>query len=314
HAIERYVDLDLAVLYEAPMAERVDRYLEVPRDALADALPRWKTTADVTPSPDSVEHLPFVVADLAHVRCPTGEGSRFSVATADPISSFMRGRDGRFAGDGGTAADTRSEGPARTDDDPIVDLQETDSMEHVWIGEGYPMGAAKPTVEACKRRFDARPSGDIDVTVVVNDPEMRAETAVSDLYGLRELVQFDVGTHEALSQEELASLLAEDRDFVHFVGHVDDRGLQCADGYLDAAALDDVGTGGGHARRRRKRTGDEGGADAGAAVERGVLAGRRARRARERDSHRPTVHDRRRPEPGAGEQPRPPDPGGDRSH
>ncbi|PSQ03274.1 hypothetical protein BRC94_00080, partial [Halobacteriales archaeon QS_5_70_17] len=162
----------------------------------------------------------------------------------EPVEADTRtdGGGGRASTDGGSSVVRRSTSGEDPDGWPVASPRPTDSIEHVWIGEGYPMGAAKPTVEAQRRRLDAKPSGDIGVAVVVNDPEMRAETAVRDRYGLRELVQFDVGTHEALSQEELASLLAEDRDFVHFVGHVDDRGLQCADGYLDAAALDDVGT------------------------------------------------------------------------
>jgi hypothetical protein len=97
-------------------------------------------------------------------------------------------------------------------------------------------------VDATHRRLRATASGDIAVAVVVNDPEMREELSVSELYGLRDLVAFDVERYEELTTDELAALLAEECDFLHFVGHVDERGLQCADGYLDAATLDHVGT------------------------------------------------------------------------
>jgi len=245
------LDLDFAALYDAPLGERTRRYLDVPFDAVADHLPRWKTTADVRPAPTSVEQLPFLVDDLATVRCPGSRGDPATTPTNRAVREFARGGPAnrlgrRLMSDGGTTrAGTTGDQQTREDlpaIDRIVGLPTTDSVEHVWVGDGYRMGSAKPTVESRKRRLAATPSGPIDVAVVVNDPEMHAEGDVRDLYGLRELVRFDVTVYEELTRDELETLLAEERDFLHFVGHVDERGLQCADGYLDAAALDRVGT------------------------------------------------------------------------
>ncbi|MFD1512656.1 hypothetical protein [Halomarina rubra] len=245
------LDLDFAALYDSPLGERTRRYLEVPFDTLADHQPRWKTTADVRPVSSSVEQLPFLVNDLCTIRCPGPRRDPVTSPTATTVREFARGdpteRVGRcIMSDGGTARSRATdapggpEGPAGAD--RIVGLPKTGSIEHVWVGDGYRMGAAKPTVAARKRRLAAASSGPIDVAIVVNDAEMRAESDVQDLYGLRELVEFEVSVYDDLTRADLRALLADERDFVHFVGHVDERGMQCADGYLDAASLEHVGT------------------------------------------------------------------------
>jgi hypothetical protein len=165
------------------------------------------------------------------------------------VDDFFRGADGRgrrqsrSPSRGRGRSDQSVEMEAGTVDDvPLVTTESSDSIQQMWIADGVPTGAAKPTVEACKRRLEARPSGDVRVAVVVNDDEMREEAAVRDLYGLRDLVSFDVEIHERLNCGDLERLLAAERDFVHYIGHVDDRGLQCADGWLDARTLDTVRT------------------------------------------------------------------------
>ena len=79
--------------------------------------------------------------------------------------------------------------------------------------------------------------GTIDVAVVSNSPAMREETDVQELYGLRELLAFDVTMYEGLSADALRGVLSDDHDLVHFVGHVSGKGLQTADGWLDARDL-----------------------------------------------------------------------------
>lgn len=257
---DRGVAFDPAALYEASLGERVRRYFELPEEALEAAMPRWVTTADVRPEARNVEHLPFVAADLGIVRCPTPTPRRWDGQSMTAIEDFTRGTpdtwavetDGGVRGEGATVAgrprasvrrDGLTRGASDGDDEGefVVGLDPTDSIEHVWVGGGYPMGAAKPTLDARRRRLDANPSGAIEVLVVSNSPEMRQESDVRELYGLRELVQFEVEVREALTRAELADALAEDRDFVHYVGHVTDEGMQCSDGHLDATALESVG-------------------------------------------------------------------------
>ena len=115
-------------------------------------------------------------------------------------------------------------------------------IEQAWAGPGYPLTVNKLDVSALRQRIDRRPSGDtIDIHVVCNDEHMEEENAVRKLYGLRDLLDFDVTAHYDLSREELADLLARPADFIHYIGHVDDSGILCADGSLDAKSISEVG-------------------------------------------------------------------------
>ncbi|MFC5969746.1 hypothetical protein ACFPYI_00235 [Halomarina salina] len=269
--------LDFGALYDAPLADRTRAYLDVPFDVVTPAVPRWKLTADVAPRYDGLEHLPYVADDLGVVRClsPSPQTDERGGTTA--LDAFVRGGDAEPGGPTGpsgaserplpTATDTtngrlpgdsterggddtpESAAPSRGDggsasptlaDETVVVPRPTDSIEQVWVGDGYPVGGTKPDLGASRRRLDATASGEVDVAVVANDPEMREELAVSGLYGLRDLVAFSVETYEEVTRAELVDLLQTDCDFLHYVGHVDERGLQCADGYLDAATLDRV--------------------------------------------------------------------------
>ncbi|MFD1512658.1 hypothetical protein [Halomarina rubra] len=254
--------LDFAALYDASLAERTMAYLDVPFSVVAAAVPRWKLTADVVPRYDSLNHLPFVVDDLGVVRCLSGTPRPEPSPERPAIDAFVRGGGSppRSTDGPATPADAcRSDGGVTTDapggvdrtgdtatppttlgEERVVVPRATDSIEHVWVGDGYPVGATKPVLDASHRRLDATASGDIQVAVVANDPAMLDELDVSNLYGLRDLVAFDVDSYEETTRAELAALLATDLDFLHYIGHVDERGMQCADGYLDAASLDGV--------------------------------------------------------------------------
>ncbi|WP_254546615.1 caspase family protein [Halomarina pelagica] len=243
--LERRLDLDFADLYDRPLADRTAAYLDVPFEALADELPTWKQTADVAPTAEHVAFLPILAADLALVRCPPVRSpSEAEVPAA--IADFFRTESRRtdpasvLVRDAGRVPRTRQGEDAAAD--RIVVPPPSETIEHTWIGDGYPVTASKPTIDACKRRLAAKPSGSIEVAVVSNSPEMRAENDVSDYYGLREFVEFDVALYEDLTRDELAALFASGLDFVHYVGHVDERGMQCSDGYLDAGTLDAVET------------------------------------------------------------------------
>jgi hypothetical protein len=233
--LEGRLPFDPATVYDADPAERLRSYLETPHDVVAPAIPTWKSTVDLAPAAENVAFVPFAAADLARVRCPRPTVPAADSEASEAADAFFRG--GRSSRATRSGADDAPFG----EDVRVVQPEPTDTIEHAWVGDGVPMGASKPTLAACERRLDAQPSGTIDVAVVSNDPEMRAESDVRERYGLRELVAFDIDTFEDLTGAELAAVLADDYDFVHYVGHVDDDGMQCVDGPLDARSLDGVG-------------------------------------------------------------------------
>ncbi|MFC5969708.1 hypothetical protein ACFPYI_00035 [Halomarina salina] len=240
----RGICFDWHALYHDPLSERLQTYLSVPYSRLEDLVPRWKLTADIDSTPEHAEQLPFLVSELAEVR-RAGNGAVTTAAnTLDVVGEFYRERRLAAPIDGGPlralpSRDVRNEASLN---EQIITTAPTESIQHLWLSDGVPAGAAKPTIEAFKRRIDEQPSGDVRVAVVVNDAEMHDELSVQDLYGLRDFISFEVDIHENLTQRELAILLAEERDFVHYVGHVDERGIQCADGWLDARSLTTVNT------------------------------------------------------------------------
>mgnify|MGYP000176884680 CR=1 FL=1 len=241
-AVESAVDLDFAALYDRPLAAQLEAYLDVPYEAVADVVPQWKLTADVRPTVEHVSALPFLANELAVVRCPSpamraGDG----VPANDRVESFFR--------DDPTALTRSARGPttraqsSSAAERSIVRPEAADSIEQAYVGEGIPVDASKMTTDAYYRRLEYEPSGEpqIRVVVVCNDAEMTDENVVSEIYGTREWFEFDIVVEEQLTRDELRETLAADADLLHYIGHVDDEGIRCPDGYLDATDLETVG-------------------------------------------------------------------------
>lgn len=241
--VESALALDFPALYDLPLAEQVGAYLDIDFDDLEPYLPQWTLTTDIRPTASNVEMLPFVANDLSLVRCPTQAGSSTIRAEQDAVSDFFRS-DPTETGElvrGGTTVEPTSQ-PTRGDGPPtkVVEPDPVDTVEHAWVGDGYPLGASKATPTSYRRRLDrdAVERTSIEITVVCNDDEMREEEVVADLYGLRDRLQFDIEVHYDLAQEQLVEVLRSPTNFLHYIGHVDERGLQCADGFLDVTSLD----------------------------------------------------------------------------
>ncbi|MFW5950237.1 MAG: hypothetical protein ACOCR6_02680 [archaeon] len=244
--IEDQIGEDFGDLYEKSLAKRVRAYLDIPFDVVEPAIPEWKLTADIEPEAANVPVLPFMASDLAVVRCPTSDDiAPRTVKTPSPdIEQFFRDepvlvRSTKSPVRSGTADQQQSIS------ERVFRPEPTDSLMQTFVGDGIPMGATKMTPEAFYRRLDYEPAepGRIKVDVVNNEAAMSDESVVSDAYGAREWVEFDVTIHEELTREELAHLLKEETDFLHYIGHVEDEGFRCADGHLDARTLSSVEVG-----------------------------------------------------------------------
>jgi hypothetical protein len=246
-AVEPLVDLDFGVLYDRSLAERLEAYLSVPFGTVAEHVPDWNLTTDVMATPDNAEVLPFVVDDLALVRCP-GEPTGASVSPApNPLAEFFRSEPKKGAAVDSAASEdftrsTTDDSAAAVQQREIFNPEPAQTVEHAWIGDGFPVGANKATAESYRRRAQ-RSSPDktsIEIHVVCNDERMKEEGVVEELYGVRDLLRFDVSVHYELATDELSDLLARPADFLHYIGHVDGEGMRCPDGHLDARTLSDV--------------------------------------------------------------------------
>lgn len=241
------IDIDFAALYEQPLAKQLQQYVSVPFDLVEDFVPRWPLTADVRPISDYLPYIPFVVAQLGTFRClPTNHAQ--SVPTESPsIEAFCRSQtvaSDDFVRSSNAASVTRSgHSEDNTDMNISTDVHtapDSDSIAQLWLADGYPVQGAKPTLSAFNRHLDAVPSDSIDVAIVSNDTAMRAESDVAELYDRRESLPFEVTVHEGLTKQSLTEVFTGGHDLVHYVGHVDSRGLQCADGWLDTHTLSSV--------------------------------------------------------------------------
>jgi hypothetical protein len=164
------------------------------------------------------------------------------------IDAYMRSDGGTTSGGGpGSSSFTRSGGSAGGSAAPAtVEPDRTDSLEEAWVGEDAPVGASKAMVEAYRNQLtrDGR-RGDLDVVVVCNDNEEMSDELEdpNEVYGSRDHLPFEVKPYDQLRRDHLALVLESDRDFLHYIGHIDDEGFQCADGTLDVHSLDRVGVG-----------------------------------------------------------------------
>ncbi|MFB6281115.1 MAG: hypothetical protein ABEH40_03755 [Haloferacaceae archaeon] len=239
---ERRLDLDFARLYDLPPADRLAAYLDVSHGTVADLVPDWGVTTHVRPVPEHVEVLPFLAHDLALVRTPDGTPAS-APEGAEATASFFRTGGAAAGTAGGEGADGFVRGAASAGT-TYVRPEPTDALEQVWVGGGTPLGATKAIPEAYHNRLDRAPvEGDIDITVVCNERAMAAESDVVDaVYGAAVDLPFDVTIREELTREGLRGALAAEGDFLHYVGHIDDRGFECTDGWLHAESIDRVGT------------------------------------------------------------------------
>jgi hypothetical protein len=253
NALDSHLELDWATLYDAPLAERLEPYLSVPYAVLEEHVPQWRLTAHVEPTADTVEQLPFVVDDLAVVRtvetdewtCSSpdqriaadGAGGQALTRSASPSS-------GPAASDPGDSEVSRSvSSTSRRDDTTYVEFDDANSLEQAWLGEGVPVGASKLIPAAFRNRLDREvTAGDISIAIVLNDARMDEERDLVDgAYGDRQNLPLDVTVRRNLTVDQLRAELREERSFLHYIGHTDEEGFECADGKLDAAALENTG-------------------------------------------------------------------------
>jgi len=233
--VEESVDLNFEALYDRSLAEQLRAYLSVPYEAVESAMPRWKLTADVIADPKHLETLPFLATDLAVIRCP----SCSEIESRSVHSGKTTVAD--FFGDSTRASRTRSESEAANHfDEQVFRPPPADSIEQTYVGDGIPLGASKMNVEAYRRRLAYEPAEDAQTSIVVvsNEDEMNEENVVSDIYGTREWLEFDITIRENLTTEQMADVLATDADFLHYIGHVDPEGIRCADGWLDVDSIE----------------------------------------------------------------------------
>ncbi|WP_458206096.1 hypothetical protein [Haladaptatus sp. NG-SE-30] len=239
--VEPLVDIDFAALYDATLPEQLAAYLSVPFETIAKYVPQWSLTTDITPIPKNVEVLPFLAYDLSLVRSAPASPAKQAISQPELLGDFYRSGFSDESEPTPVSVGLTRGGDETPDEADIVRPNPVQTTEHAWVGDGYPLGANKLSIDALKRRFDysAPNKPRIDVRVVCNDEAMEAEV-VDELYGFRGLLEYDVTIEYDLTTDELRERFECSTDLLHYIGHVDEQGFQCSDGSLDARTLDEV--------------------------------------------------------------------------
>lgn len=229
--VEEDLPIDLAELYDASLEHQVWSYLSVPYSVIQDHLPRWHLLVDVDPNAEQALTLPYLLDDFALLRCSSFKNRAAEMQASDVYGEFYR-------------ADTRSDGVmSESAPDDTFTPEPAPAMEHAYIGDGIPIASNKATLQSFERRLadgTSKSTRYITIQIVCNDPKMAGEDVVQDYYGIHELLEFDVDIAYELTKEELADHLQSDCDLLHYIGHINTEGFECADGRLDARDLSEV--------------------------------------------------------------------------
>lgn len=238
--IEDRIDIEFAELYDEPLSVQLGRYLSIPFEEIEDQIPTWRLVTDMMADPSSVELLPYTLDELGVIRTSQAspEAQAPTAVESAALDAFTRGASSQSVTTSYRGSQALNVQP---DTERFVDIPSADAIEQAWIGEGRPVGANKLIKQAFRNKFASESAdGDIDITVVCNDPQMSDEYD-DDLYGNRDELPFEITVHRNLSAESLRDVLTADQDFLHYIGHVEEGEFVCIDGGLDAGSIDSVG-------------------------------------------------------------------------
>ena len=216
------LEVDATRLYSATPAERLKAYLDVPHTAIEHRLPAWHLSTYLEPTEGVLETLPFLLDRLSLLFTP-----RTSELEGDEL--VERSLEDVYRGPGDVASVE------------VLKPELRAGTTHGWLAEGVPIDVFKTTPAAFRNRFRylERASDGTSICVVVNDSGMATEltdVARTCRERARDL-SIDVTVEESLTTAELARTFETDHDFLHYIGHCEEDGLRCPDGYLSTASL-----------------------------------------------------------------------------
>ncbi|WP_336002775.1 hypothetical protein [Halorientalis halophila] len=220
-------DFDPAAMRRRSPAERLARYFCVREPDFDELLPEWHFSTYAAPELDNARSLPYLLDALSLIYLPEASelhGTELLERTLDDFYRASSGRERSVASVDRVSPELRA------------------GRVHAWLAGGAPIDAFKTSPQAYenRRRYRDRRDEPLSVTVVLNDEEMYDEhTAVADIYEERSAdLPLSVDVAEHLTRRELADVFAAENDFVHYIGHCDADGLECADGSFSASSLE----------------------------------------------------------------------------
>lgn len=245
------IPTNCSALRELSFLSRTKRYLDLYRshpNEMAQIFDEadWYKRADIVPEPHRASVLPTLANDLATIHCHPQEKENEPPEIRDK-ESIQRGRR---SGHSDPPVTDSSGSEASTDlgsNDSILGTRatapESDSFFQTWVGGGAVSNASKTVSDACRRRIGRTLPEDttIDIDVVVTSEGMLDESTVSTIYNFQDDIQSNISVYKNLSRDELATVLEQESDYLHYVGHVIEDRLECADGPLSVDSISGLG-------------------------------------------------------------------------
>ena len=241
--------LDAQRLYEASLSERLQTYLSVDFESVRSEFPEWHLSMYVEPTYEHAATLPYLVDNVPFIFEPVGE----PISEQEWLQLSLTG--GGFSNPVETRSQRSSYGRREVSNIDLLQPTFGPGRTHGWLADGVPVGAFKTTPEAYRHRDDALddPGERLSVTAVVNETDVgRVAFASNDGIGMQEeheaavdhyrtraeQLNADIAVRENVTTGELARIFESHNDLVHFIGHHEDDGLDCTNGFLSADTLD----------------------------------------------------------------------------
>jgi hypothetical protein len=220
--------LEPSRLRDLSPAARLAKYFWVSTGDLSAALPEWHFSTYLAPEAGNVSPLSYLLDALSLLYLPEYSPVHGPDLLERSLDEYYRS---------GSQSDSAT--PRQLD---VVQPARRAGRIQGWFGPGAPIDAFKTTPAAFENRrtYRGRWERPLSVTVVLNDDAMSDEhAAVSEIYRDRSAdLPLAVTVEEDLSRAALASVFETPTDFVHYIGHCDQDGLECADGSLSVSTLE----------------------------------------------------------------------------
>ena len=245
--------LDAERLYETPMAERVQAYLDADFQSVRHRFPTWHLAMYVQPSLEYVPTLPHLLDKLPLVRLPQSDDMTKKEWLDQSFEGGFKNSPNDILERGGATRVSREISNVE-----LVEPELTEAMSHGWMADDVPIDVFKTFPEAYENRFKYldRDESELQVTAIVNerdlplvlseedDLEMQTEheTALAHYRQRAEELPMDIAVYENVTCSELARIFESNNDFVHYIGHRDESGLECSNGYFDISTISESNT------------------------------------------------------------------------
>ncbi|WP_424357811.1 hypothetical protein [Methanocella sp. MCL-LM] len=203
------------------IADRLFSYLGASRRSGNRQVP-WHTASYVDPVPSSIMLIPSLLQSLSAIFYPAGR----KVTEREVVQMEVRKFLGRTYRSGGITADGTGH--------VIMPVLE-DAFVHQWLSDGYPIDAVKQLRTPVSNRKANHLNGQIPrIAIICNEDAMFGETIV-----LRDTLKSiaSITMLRNVTRDNLLRTFAEGYDIVQFIGHCDNRGFKCPDGYADLSMV-----------------------------------------------------------------------------